>query len=35
VHRMFRTLFYSPNRSAVLKAAMKQMRGKRRGGEAG
>src|SRR6058998_3916311 len=34
VHRMFRTLFYSPNRSAVLKAAMKQMRGKREGGKA-
>ncbi len=35
VHRMFRTLFYSPNRSRVLRAALKQMRVKREGGEAG
>jgi len=34
VHRMFRTLFYSPNRSRVLRAALKQMRGKREGGKA-
>ncbi len=35
VHRMFRALFYSPNRSSLLRAALRKMKEKRRRGSEG
>lgn len=35
VHRMFRTLFYSPNRSGLLRTALRKMKEKRRRGSEG